>query len=171
MEGHGPVTADWVRHLLGGHLGPLAQVPTVRVTPVVDLDNQPPVDAYEIPAALREAVHLIHPADVFPFAANLSRHGDLDHAHAYSDGGPTAIGNLGPLTRTHHRIKTHHVENGSRWEVRHPFPGIVVWRDPYGAHYLVDQTGTRRVTGIPDGRSPTPAELHFTESLVNCLAG
>ncbi|WP_182376513.1 HNH endonuclease signature motif containing protein [Nocardioides sp. WS12] len=158
MEGHGPVTTDWVRHRLGidGN---------VRVTRVADLNNQVPVDAYEIPARMREAVRLIHPGDVFPFAANTGRRLDLDHAIPYSEGGETAVGNLGPLTRTHHRIKTH-----AGWEVRQPFPGIVVWRDPYGAHYLVDATGTRRVTGTPGGQSLTPAELHFTQTLVNYLA-
>ncbi len=158
LEGHGPVTTEWVRHRLG--LGG-----NVRVTPVVDLNNQVPVDAYEIPARMREAVRLIHPGDVFPFAANTGRRMDLDHAVPYSEGGPTAVGNLGPLTRTHHRIKTH-----ACWEVRQPFPGIVVWRDPYGAHYLVDATGTRRVTGTPGGQCLTPAELHFTQTLVNYVA-
>lgn len=44
------------------------------------------------------------------------------------------------MTTTHHRIKTH----GS-WQVRQPFPGIFVWRDPHGAFYVVDHTGTRRL--------------------------
>ncbi|MCX6401394.1 MAG: HNH endonuclease signature motif containing protein [Propionibacteriales bacterium] len=135
LEGHGPVSTDWVRHVLGPNA-------SFRITPVIDLNNQTPVDAYEIPSRLREAVHLIHPGDVFPFAANTGRQMDLDHAIPYSEGGPTSVGNLGPMTRTHHRIKTH-----AGWEVRQPFPGIVIWRDPQGAHYLVDQTGTRRITG------------------------
>ncbi|MDN5746750.1 MAG: HNH endonuclease, partial [Nocardioidaceae bacterium] len=83
----------------------------------------------------------------------------------YSEGGPTAVGNLGPLTRTHHRIKTH-----AGWEVRQPFPGVVVWRDPYGAHYLVDPTGTRRITDTSGEQSLSHAELHFTEELLNRLA-
>jgi hypothetical protein len=44
------------------------------------------------------------------------------------------------LTRRHHRIKTH-----SRWQVKQPFPGVLIWRSPHGRHYLVDQTGTRRI--------------------------
>ncbi|WP_156391516.1 MULTISPECIES: HNH endonuclease signature motif containing protein [unclassified Nocardioides] len=137
----------------------------MQITPVIDLNKQAPVDAYEIPSRMREAVHLIHPGDVFPYAANTSRRMDLDHAIPYSEGGQTGVGNLGPMTRTHHRIKTH-----SGWEVRQPFPGIVIWRDPYGAHYLVDATGTRRVTGTPGDQSPTPAELHFSEVLINYVA-
>ncbi len=31
--------------------------------------------------------------------------------------------------------------------VRQPFPGIIVWRDP---HYLVDNTGSRKVAGNND---------------------
>ena len=50
------------------------------------------------------------------------------------------MGNYGPMTIAHHRIKTH-----GRWQVRQPFPGIYLWRDPHGAHYLVDHTGTRRI--------------------------
>jgi hypothetical protein len=47
----------------------------------------------------------------------------------------------------HHRIKTH-----SGWDVEQPFPGIYVWRDPYGAFYVVDHTGTRRVGNRTDLR-------------------
>lgn len=163
LEGHGPVSTDWVRRILG----PTA---SLRVTPVVDLNHQAPVDAYEIPAVMREAVRLIHPGDVFPFAANTSRKMDLDHAIPYAECGETGVGNLGPLTRSHHRIKTHHSENGSGWQVRHPFPGIVIWRDPFGAHYLVDQTGTRRVTGTTGGQETARADLSFTNDISVQLA-
>ncbi|KRC68454.1 hypothetical protein ASE20_16480 [Nocardioides sp. Root240] len=124
------------------------------MAPVIDLAGLAPVDAYEIPARLREAVHLIHPGDVFPYAANTSRRVDLDHQVPYAEGGPTAVGNLGPLTRTHHRIKTH-----SGWEVRQPFPGITIWRDPHGAHYLIDPTGTRRITAAPDDDPPGRVDI------------
>ena len=159
VEGHGPVTTDWVRELVRTAAG------RVQVTPVLDLAGQAPADAYEIPARLREAVHLIHPGDVFPFAANTSRKVDLDHAVPHSEGGPTAVGNLGPLTRTHHRIKTH-----AGWDVRHPFPGVVIWRDPYGAFYLVDATGTRRITGTTGDQTATPAEISFSRRLLDQIA-
>jgi hypothetical protein len=42
------------------------------------------------------------------------------------------------MSTPHHRLKTH-----GRWQVEQPFPGIYVWRDPYGELYLVDHTGTR----------------------------
>ena len=84
----------------------------VTVKPVIDLANQTPVDSYEIPARLTEAVRLRSPVDCFPYATSTSRTGDLDHTTPYRDpdeGGPpgqTRIGNLGPLTRRHHRTKS-----------------------------------------------------------------
>lgn len=159
LEGHGPVTVGRVMEMLADTAA------RVQVTPVLDVAGMAPVDAYEIPARLREAVRLIHPADVFPYAANLTRRMDLDHAQPYAEGGATSVDNLGPLTRTHHRIKTH-----AGWQVRHPFPGIVVWRDPYGAHYLVDPTGTRRITSPSPGEEPTRADVMVTQLLLEYAA-
>jgi hypothetical protein len=133
VEGHGPVTWNWLRTMLGDKCN-------FHVTPVIDLAGQAPVDAYEIPDRHRRAVHLMTPADVFPYASNTSRRMEIDHTIPYSQGGPSAVGNYGPMTKHHHRIKTH-----DQWDLRQPWPGIYLWRDPYGTHYLVDHTGTRRV--------------------------
>ncbi len=133
LEGHGPVTEAWITRVLG----PRAKV---KITPVLDLAGQAPVDAYEIPTRHRQAVHLITPADTFPFASSLSRDKQVDHTIPFDQGGASGIGNYGPMTIRHHRIKTH-----GRWQVQQPFPGIYVWRDPHGTYYLVDHTGTRRL--------------------------
>ncbi|MGA9344984.1 MAG: hypothetical protein WBV37_07790, partial [Nocardioidaceae bacterium] len=56
------------------------------------------------------------------------------------EGGPpgqTGLGKLGPITRFHHRIKTH-----GHWQVAQPFTGVFVWRTPAGRYLLVDHTGT-----------------------------
>ncbi len=136
VEGHGPLSAGWVRD----HLGPRC---VFRINPVLDLAGQTPVDGYEVPDRHRRAVHLMTPADTFPFASNTTRSKQIDHTEAYVRGGPpgqSRIGNYGPMTTLHHRIKTH-----GGWDVKQPFPGIYLWRDPAGAFYLVDHTGTRRV--------------------------
>jgi hypothetical protein len=110
---------------------------------VLDLARQAPVDAYEIPDRLREAVRLRTPADTFPYASNTGRRMDPDHTDPYVDPGAggqpgqTGAANLGPMTRLHHRIKTH-----GRWQVSQPLDGIYLWRSPHGRHYLVDHTGT-----------------------------
>ena len=137
VEGHGPVTTDWVRQTLG----PRARF-TIR--PVLDLAGQAPVDAWEIPDRHRRAVHLMTPADIFPFASSTSRSMQTDHTVPHAEGGVSGIGNYGPMTLGHHRVKTH-----GRWQVQQPFPGIFVWRDPHGAFYLVDHTGTRRIPSTP----------------------
>jgi hypothetical protein len=118
----------------------------VTVKPVLDLAAMAPVDCYEIPDQMREAVHLIVPADAFPFASSTSRRTDIDHTIPYRQlnasgpRGQTRIGNLEKLTRFHHRVKTH-----GRWQVKQPFPGVFLWRSPHGRMFLVDQTGTRRL--------------------------
>ena len=92
----------------------------------------------------------------------------------YTEGGTTSTDNLAPLTRTHHRIKTHgHHDSdgrdgsdGKSWQVRHPFPGITLWRDPFGAHYLLDPTGTRRVTPTT-GDQTSRVEISLTRILLD----
>jgi hypothetical protein len=136
VERCGPVTETWVKE----HLSLLARV-TVR--PVLDIEGLAPVDAYEIPDRHRQAVHLMTPADTFPFSSSLDP-AQVDHTVPYTHGpdavgaGQSRIGNYGPMSTPHHRLKTF-----GRWRVEQPFPGIYLWRDPYGALYLVDHTGTR----------------------------
>ncbi|WP_181311950.1 hypothetical protein [Nocardioides campestrisoli] len=133
---HGPVTADWVRRWLGES--------AFTIRPVLAVEGQAPVDAYEVPDSHRRAVQVLNPADVFPYATSTSPGShQLDHTRAYQRGRPgqSRIGNYGPMTGFHHRIKTH-----GGWQVQQPFPGIFLWRDPYGALYLVDHSGTRRLT-------------------------
>ncbi len=142
VEGIGPVTLNRLRDWLSNS--------RVTVKPVIDLTNQTPVDGYEIPNRVREAIHLISPVDCFPYATSTSRTGDLDHTTPYrppDQGGPpgqTRIGNLGPLTRRHHRTKTF-----GRWTLNQVWPGVFVWRSPHGHHYLVDHTGTSRAQPWP----------------------
>ena len=150
LEGVGPVLQDQVRRWLSNS--------RVSVRPVLDVAGMAPVDGYEVPDRMREALHLRTPADVFPYATNTTRGKDIDHTLPWRpdtdpcppdpatpetgppDAGPphhTGLDNLGPLTRHHHRVKT----RGS-WQLRQPFPGIFVWRSPHGRYYLVDHTGT-----------------------------
>jgi hypothetical protein len=137
VEDVGPVLLSRLRTLLGEHC-------TINLKPVIDLPaGHIPVDSYEIPARLREQLHLRYPADVFPYAAAVSRRIDLDHTIPYlspDQGGPpgqTRIGNLGPHIRRIHRLKTH-----AGWQVRQPEPGTWLWRSPHGRIYLVNATGT-----------------------------
>jgi hypothetical protein len=136
IDGQPPISARWVKQHLGGC--------RLIVTPVLDLAHQIPADAWEIPVRHRHAVHLMTPADTFPFATNTTRSKQIDHTIPYDPTGPpgqSRIGNYGPMTVFHHRLKTH-----GGWQVAQPFPGVYLWRDPTGMFtYLVDHTGTRRL--------------------------
>ncbi|HET7355979.1 MAG TPA: DUF222 domain-containing protein [Nocardioidaceae bacterium] len=156
FEGGDPITIDFVRR----HLAPYHRF---TITGVLDLAHLAPVDGYEIPAAHRTAVKILSPADVFPFATTLTTDpdspADVDHTLAYQPrdrGGPpgqSRIGNYSPLGRFHHRIKTF-----GPWTLRQPFPGLWIWRDPHGHYYLVDHTGTRKITGPPEPAGPEPPD-------------
>ena len=166
VEGLGPVSPAWVKQ----HLGDCR----FTITPVLDLAGQAPVDAWEIPDRHRRAVHLMTPADTFPFSSSTSRTMQIDHSVPYvpqgsgdQAGGQSRVGNYGPMTTAHHRIKTH-----GGWQVKQPFPGIYVWRDPHGACYLVDHTGTRRI-GRAGRAGPGPAstaEVYFSQIILEFAA-
>jgi hypothetical protein len=150
--GVGPVTVQQVRDLLGHY--------HVTVRPVLDLRGQVPVDAYEVPHALREALRLARPSSVFPFSRSGSASPDWDHTHPYLDpahGGPpgqTRTGNLGPMVRFGHRVKTH----GRGWRLRQPSPGIYLWRTPHGYWFRVDNDGTHALGKDFDLSAHEPAE-------------
>jgi hypothetical protein len=118
FEGVGPVALGQVRRFLAD------TGCDIRVQPVIDPANSTPVDSYEIPRRIREAMFLRMPASCFPYATTTGRL-ELDHTKAYrppARGGPpgqTGIHGLGPLIRFEHRVKTH-----GRWQVRQPEPGV-----------------------------------------------
>lgn len=155
MEGHGPITTDQLRRLFEG------TACSVSVRPVVDRDPTP-VDAYEIPQGIREAVWLRDAGEMFPYGASTSRAMDLDHTRPFVSsalGGPpgqTGPANLGLLSRSHHRLKTF-----SRWKVHQPSPGIFLWRSPQGAVHLVCGAGT-----IPLGRTVFAEDMWWSAAFI-----
>ena len=118
----------------------------VQVRPVVVPADVEPVDGYEIPQRVREAVRLREIADVFPYGICTSRTMDLDHTRSYvppDEGGPpgqTGPDSLGPLVRGVHRAATH-----GRWLKRQPTAGTYVWRSPKGWIWLVTNQGTLKL--------------------------
>lgn len=159
FEGVGPVSVQQAAEFLGAHC-------QVTVNPVIDLENQAAVDAYEVPERHREAVQLRSPADAMPFAVNTGRGMDHDHTEPYispDDGGPpgqTHPGNLGLLVRFHHRLKTF-----GRWRLKQPFPGIFIWRSPHGRYYLVDHTGTQKLGNTRTAARGSNLEVELTPAV------
>jgi hypothetical protein len=116
----------------------------ITVKPVIDLADQNPADAYEVPAAMAEQLHLTKPADVFPHATSVARSLDHDHTIPYrppDTGGPpgqTRIDNLGKLARRHHRVKTH----APGWTLTQLPGNRYIWITPHGRYRITDHTGT-----------------------------
>ena len=147
MEGVGPITIGQASEFLGhSH---------VTIQPVLDLDRDRPVDGYEVPDRLRDQLIIRQPGSAFPFSPSTSRRMDLDHTIPYtpiSRGGPpgqTRIGNLGRLTRTEHRVKTH----ARGWRHHQPTPACTP-----GVHPPDTSTSstTPARTGSPRARPQVP---------------
>jgi hypothetical protein len=135
VEGLGPASLAQLRTLLART--------DLRIQPVKDLSSRVRHTAYEHPEAVRDQVHLITGGDYWPFATSTTRAADLDHPTPYDADGPpgqTGPHNCGPLTRRHHRWKTH-----AGYTSRQAGDGRYVWITPHGLAYLVDHTGTHRI--------------------------
>ncbi|MER7249878.1 hypothetical protein ABT313_34500, partial [Kribbella sp. NPDC000426] len=136
-EGIGPLLAEQLTELVGH--GPYT------VKPVIDLNDAVSVDAYEIPARIRERVRLTYPVELFPYGTRESHRGiDLDHIEPYDPYGPagqTSTGNLAPLSRFAHRVKTH----AHGWDVRRVDHKTLEWTTPHGFMFEVGPTGTHRL--------------------------
>lgn len=153
-NGVGAVTAASLRDLLGHH--------RVSVRPVLDLRGQVPVDAYELPHAMREALRLARPTSVFPWSRTGAVSPDWDHTEPYlamDVGGPpgqTRVANLGPMIRFGHRVKTF----AHGWQLRQPTPGVYLWRTPHGYWFRVDHDGSHALGRDPDLTAYDPPPPH-----------
>lgn len=139
----GPVRWEGVGPITRTHLLDLLDHANVTVRPVWLPAEHRPSDAYEYSGRLREAVVLTVPVDCYPYAVAPSRGLDVDHTIAYDPDGPpgqTSLANAGPMTRHHHRLKTH-----GRMRVRQPRPGTYVWRTPHRHHRMTNRSGTHRI--------------------------
>jgi Restriction endonuclease len=95
---------------------------------ILDVDRT----TYQVPADLKRAVIARNPTCVFPGCGRHARRCDLDHTHAWADGGPTCLSNLRPLCTHHHRLK--HL---TTWRVT-PTPTGVEWESPTGRIHHID---------------------------------
>ena len=146
LAGHGVVRAEELGAMTRRQLLELLRHDHVTLKPVIDLDEGAAADCYEVPRAISERLHLLRPADCFPFGSCLTRRQDQDHTVPFRDTGPpgqTRLGNLGHLTRHHHRIKTH-----AGWQVSQ-VAGRFTWITPHGRVYVTDARGTHRAAITP----------------------
>jgi hypothetical protein len=77
-------------------------------------------------------------------------------------------GDIGPLVRFGHRVKTF----GRRWQLRQPCAGVYVWRTPHGYWFRVDNDGTRPLGRDPDltAHDPPAARSSMERVLAELVA-
>lgn len=154
VEGLGPMLLTQLREFLSHS--------RVTLQPVIDLADKVTVNAYEHPARISERTWLTYTADAYPYAAGRDRSRlDYDHATPYQSTGPpgqTGTHNSQPLTRRHHRYKTH-----AGLRTRPTGPGRVLWKTRHH-HYLRDHTGTHPLPphqGHTIWQAPPGTHIHF----------
>ncbi|WP_018179365.1 HNH endonuclease signature motif containing protein [Jongsikchunia kroppenstedtii] len=97
-DGQGLIDADTAR-------SPLAEVKRVYVGPPQE-DPAAAAERYRPSRKLRSLLHAGELCCQFPGCNNPIAYTDLDHQHPHDEGGRTVRGNMGPLCRFHHRLKT-----------------------------------------------------------------
>ncbi|MDP9821133.1 hypothetical protein J2S59_000942 [Nocardioides massiliensis] len=146
IEKLGPITltrlSEWLTRPGGVGSG------RINVRPVIDTNTDQAIDQHDPPQWMREAMILRDEVCVFPGCTTTARACDADHIDPYvplDEGGPpgqTHLGNLAPLCRSHHRLKTH-----MGWTYQRRTDGTYEWFDRWGrpvrdSHDLV-QSDTR----------------------------
>ncbi len=127
LAGYGPITAATARRLAadGEWRALLTDAAGERVVGAGQA-------AYRPGPALRDLLLAQWPTCAFPGCARPSPACDVDHRTPYAAGGSTEPGNLAPLCRRHHRLKTH-----GGWSVRNGADGTLVWTSPQRRTYRV----------------------------------
>ncbi|WP_026181367.1 hypothetical protein [Demetria terragena] len=155
LEHLGPMLTDQLTRLLGHR--------EISILPVIDLSQTRSVNGYEHPTDMKNRTALRTLGDVFPHsAARPEARVDHDHPTPYQDTGPpgqTSDHNDAPLTRRHHRAKTHlgyHVEQLG--------PGTYRWTTPHGLIRVVTPRGTRRVELIRSDHGEIYGDVYRSNS-------
>ncbi|WP_018156008.1 hypothetical protein [Demetria terragena] len=129
----GPMVLDQVARVLGHR--------DIEILPVIDLREVRAVNGYEHPTDVRNRTMMRTLGDVFPHsAARPEARVDHDHPIPYDPTGPpaqTGDRHDAPLTRRHHRVKTHR-----GYRVDQLAPGIYRWATPNGLVRFVTPAGT-----------------------------
>ena len=146
LAGVGPIDPDTARRLA-------AVAPTwVRLftSPldghIVRTDRYRPLEAQRRTLAARDE-HCR-----FPGCRQPAHRSDLDHTVAAEHGGPTALGNLAHLCRSHHVLKHH-----TAWRVRQRPGGVLEWTSPTGrVHPDVPGRTLVFTAAVADAADPPP---------------
>ncbi|MCG2620294.1 HNH endonuclease [Arthrobacter sp. I2-34] len=123
LEGYGPVPADVARVLC-------ANAPSfhrVLTHPETGVRLSWGRTTYRVPQDLARVVRHRHPVCTFAGCRRGAGTCELDHTVAFADGGETALDNLGPACKHHHRLK-----HMAGWMAAQSPGGNFTWISPAG---------------------------------------
>ncbi|WP_440711065.1 HNH endonuclease signature motif containing protein, partial [Herbiconiux sp. YIM B11900] len=129
LHGYGPIDPVTARRLT-------AQAPSVTrwlTDPVTGHTLSVGRESYRIPADLRLALTIEDETCRFPGCRRRAQRCELDHVHAWAEGGETSHGNLASLCPKHH-----HFKHESDWTVE-ALPGRDLrWTSPIGRVHVTE---------------------------------
>lgn len=130
LEGYGPIDPDTARRLTGT----ATSIYRILVDPVngavITVDRK----KYRPPADLKRLVTTRFATCSFPGCNRPAQNCDIDHTDPWELGGTTAVTNLAPLCRHHHRVK-----HNTGWQMkRTPTTGTITWISPRGTTHDTD---------------------------------
>jgi hypothetical protein len=130
IPGWGPVAADIARQIAAAHVrGQWRAAVTDPDTGDVIWDG---TTRRRPTTRQRRHIQARIPRCIFPGCRRPAINCDLDHRQRWTDGGPTAIDNLAPLCRHHHRSK-----DEAGWRLERRDPGTYRWTSPLGHKNVV----------------------------------
>jgi hypothetical protein len=94
--------------------------------------HQNAVPSYRIPNRLRALIEARDQDCGFPICRRPASSCDMDHVVPYDQGGLSCECNITGGCRRHHRLKTL-----TRWRLRKPSPGTLIWTAPSGLTWIV----------------------------------
>ena len=159
LVGHGPIPADLAREIaVEGVWRRLVTDPLSGT--VLDYGRS----TYHPPAGLADHVRARDVHCRFPLCRRRAAEAELDHIHAWADGGHTSENNLAACCLHHHKLKTH-----TGWKVQAHPDGRLTWTTPTGHRHTTtphdygpEPPDTRRAAPAATARPdpPRPAEQH-----------
>lgn len=135
LEGYGPIPADVARALAADSTG-FTRLLTHPETGVVLSVGR---DRYTVPAGLRLWLRARDETCRMVGCGRRASVSDVDHGHAWADGGTTSGDNLAHLCRGDHTRK-----HTLGWRMKHLAGGTIRWRSPMGRTYLTEPSTVMR---------------------------
>lgn len=127
LEGYGPIPADLAKALAAGAPSFIRLLTHPETGAVLSVGR----DRYTVPADLRTWLRVRDETCRGIGCTRRAATGDIDHSHAWADGGRTDASNLAHLCRGDHTRK-----HRLGWAMTHLPGGTIRWTSPLGRTYL-----------------------------------